>query len=182
MPAFVALLRAVNLGSHNRVAMADLKKVAEGCGLTNARTLLQSGNLVFECSTRDSGALEVLLERTLAKKLGVDTPVIVRSAAAWRDIVKANPFPTEAKKDPGHLLVMPLKDAPARERVAALEKAIPGRERLKAVGRELYLVYPDGVGQSRFSGAIIDKKIGVAGTARNWNTALKLLAMFEERS
>jgi uncharacterized protein (DUF1697 family) len=180
MPAFVALLRAVNLGSHNKVAMADLRKLADGCGFSNARTLLQSGNLVFECSTRDAGALETQLERALAKKLGVETPVIVRSAAAWRDIVKANPFPAEAKKDPGHLLLMALKDAPARERVADLEKAIPGRERLKAVGRELYLVYPDGVGQSRFSGAIIDRKIGVAGTARNWNTTLKLLQLLEE--
>ena len=180
MALFVALLRAVNLGAHNKVPMAELKKLADGCGFTNARTLLQSGNLVFECTDRDCDAHEAALERALAKQLGVETPVIVRSASAWRDIVKANPFPAEAKKDPGHLLVMPLKGAPGRDRVADLQKAIPGRERVKAVGRELYLVYPDGIGRSRFTGAIIDRKIGVAGTARNWNTALKLLAMLDE--
>jgi uncharacterized protein (DUF1697 family) len=180
MPAFVALLRAVNLPGHNKITMADLKKIAEGCGLSNARTLLASGNLVFECTMKDSGAVEALVERTLSKKLGIDTPVIVRSAAEWRAVVKANPFPAEAKQDPGHLLVMPLKDAPAPGRVEDLQKAIAGRERVKARGRELYLVYPDGVGRSKLTGALIDRKIGIAGTARNWNTALKLLAMFEE--
>src|SRR5262245_11907291 len=108
MAAFVALLRAVNLGSHNKVAMADLRKLADGCGLTNVRTLLQSGNLVFECGEHDAATLEGMIERALVKKLGVDTPVIVRSAADWRGVVKANPFPAEAKKDPGRLLVMSL--------------------------------------------------------------------------
>jgi uncharacterized protein (DUF1697 family) len=159
--------------------MADLKLAAEGCGLTKARTLLASGNIVFECSARSSSALETLLEKTLAKELKVETPVIIRSAAEWRGVIDANPFPAEAKKDPGHLLVMPLKGKPSADRVAELAKAIPGREKVKASGRELYLYYPDGVGKSRFTGAIIDRKIGLAGTARNWNTALKLMALLE---
>jgi len=182
VPAFVALLRAVNLGSHNKVGMADLREMAEGCGLANARTLLQSGNLVFECDRRKSAELETILERALARDLGVDTPVIVRSAAEWRAVIAANPFRAEAKADPGHLLVMALKAAPPAAGVADLVRAISGRERVKAHGRELYLVYPDGVGRSRFSGAIIDRKIGVAGTARNWNTALKLLALLEPQT
>ena len=179
MPAYVALLRAVNLGSHNKIAMSDLKLAAEGCGLTNARTLLVSGNLVFECSARSAAALETQLEKTLTKECRIETPVIIRSAAEWRAVIDANPFTAEAKKDPGHLLVMPLKSKPSSDRVAELARAIPGREKVKAGGRELYLYYPDGVGKSRFTGAIIDRKIGVAGTARNWNTALKLMALLD---
>src|SRR5262245_3638818 len=136
MPAFVALLRAVNLGSHNKIAMADLKAVAEGCGLTQARTLTLSGNLVVECRSSSPAALETLLEKALAKELKIATPVIVRSASEWRGVIDANPFPVEAKKDPGHLLVMSLKGKPAADRVADLAKAIPGRERVQANGRE----------------------------------------------
>ena len=92
-------------------------------------------------------------------------------------MVAANPFPAEARTDPGHLLVMPLKGAVTADRVEALTRKISGRERVKSAGRELYLVYPDGVGHSRLTGAIIDRAIGVPGTARNWNTTMKLLAM-----
>ncbi len=180
MPAFVALLRAVNLPNSNKVSMADLRGVAEGLGLSRVRTLLQSGNLVFESSARNSGALEPLLEGALLRSLGVETPVLVRSAAEWRALVLANPFAGEAKQDPSHLLVMPLKTKPVKGGVPALEQAIAGRERVKANGRELYLVYPDGIGRSRLTSGIVEKKLGVAGTARNWNTVLKLLALLEE--
>ena len=179
MPAFVALLRAVNLPGHHKIAMADLKAVAERCGCTNARTLLASGNLVFGCAGKSAAQLEATLEKALARDLGLSTPVIVRSAAEWRAAVDANPFPAVAKSDPGHLLLMPLKSKVTAARVAELVRRIPGRERVAARGRELYLVYPDGIGQSRFTGAIIDKVIGTPGTARNWNTALKLLAILE---
>jgi uncharacterized protein (DUF1697 family) len=74
---------------------------------------------------------------------------------------------------------MPLKGKPSTDRVAELAKAVPGRERVQASGRELYLYYPDGVGRSRLTGALIDRNIGLAGTGRNWNTALKIMALLE---
>lgn len=179
MPAFVALLRAVNLGPHNKVAMADLKAVAEGAGLAEARTLLQSGNLVFQAKAQSSAALEKLLEAALAKKLDLKTPVVVRSAAEWRAALEANPFPKQAKSDPSHLVVMPLKARVEKAAVAQLAKAIVGREQVKLGEQLLYLVYPDGIGESKLTAALIEKKIGVAGTARNWNTAQKVAAALE---
>lgn len=179
MPAFVALLRAVNLGPHNKIAMADLKAVAEGAGLSEARTLLQSGNLVFQAKAQSSAALEKLLEAALAKKLDLKTPVVVRSAAEWRAVLEANPFPKQAKSDPSHLVVMPLKGKVEKAAVAQLATAIVGREQVKLGEQLLYLVYPDGIGESKLTAALIEKKIGVAGTARNWNTAQKLAAALE---
>jgi len=176
MPAFVALLRAVNLGPHNKVSMADLKALAEGLGLLEARTLLQSGNLVFQTKARPTAGLEKLLEDALAKQLSLKTPVLVRSASDWRAALDANPFAAEAKSDPSHLLAMPLKAKPEKNAVTELTKAIVGRETVKLVGQVLYLVYPDGIGESKLTAALIEKKLGVAGTARNWNTALKLAA------
>jgi uncharacterized protein (DUF1697 family) len=180
MPTYVALLRAVNLASHNQVSMSRLREVAADAGLAKPRTLLQSGNLLFESAARSSAPLEKLLEATLLAELGVKTPVLVRSAKEWRAIVAQNPFPDEARADPGHLLVMPLKAVPARGAVAELERAIVGRERVKLNGQQLYLVYPDGIGRSKLTGALIDKKLGVSGSARNWNTTLKLLAQLAD--
>ena len=176
MPGFVALLRAVNLGPHNKVSMADLKALAEGAGLKEPRTLLQSGNLVFQSKPSTSAALEKLLEGALAKKLGLKTPVLVRSAEEWQATLDANPFKSEAKDDPSHLLVMPLKAKLEKSALTELTKAIVGRERAKCVGQTLYLVYPDGIGESKLTAALIEKKIGVSGTARNWNTAQKIAA------
>jgi uncharacterized protein (DUF1697 family) len=182
MPAYVALLRAVNLVSHNKVAMADLKAVAEATGLLQARTLLQSGNLVFRAKAQGSAALERLLEGALDKKLGLKTPVVVRAAEEWRAALDANPFPKEAKNDPSHLLVMPLKANIDKTAVAELVKAIVGREQVKLGARLLYLVYPDGIGRSKLTAALIEKKVGVAGTARNWNTALKIAEALDSTS
>ena len=179
MPAFVALLRAVNLGPHNKIAMADLKAVAEGCGLSGARTLLQSGNLLFEAKAKTSAALEKLLEAALLEELGLKTPVLVRSATEWRAARDENPFPKEAKADPSHLVVMPLKAKPDKASHAALAAAIVGRETSKVVGQQLYLFYPDGIGESKLSAALIEKKLGVPGTGRNWNTAQKIAAILE---
>jgi uncharacterized protein (DUF1697 family) len=176
MPAFVALLRAVNLGPHNKVSMADLKQVAHALGFSSAHTLLASGNLLFEASARSSAGLEKQLETALAKELELKTPVVVRSAAEWRALVDANPFPTEAKKDPGHLVAMALKGEPVKGAVAELSKAIVGREKVEAGKRDLYITYPDGIGESKLTIQVIEKRIGVSGTARNWNTVLKILA------
>ena len=85
-----------------------------------------------------------------------------------------------AEHDPGHLIVMALKSAPEPDAVAALQGAIPGRETLAAVGRELFIAYPDGIGTSKLTGALIERRLRVRGTARNWNTATKLAAMLAE--
>ena len=176
MPAFVALLRAVNLGPHNKIAMADLKVLAESLGFSSPKTLLQSGNLVFEAKQKTPAALEKLLEAALAEEVGLKTPVVVRSAVEWQAALDANPFTKEAKNDPSHLLVMPLKTKCDKPALAELVKVIPGREQAKLVGQQLYLVYPDGIGESKLTATLIEKKLGVAGTARNWNTAQKIMA------
>ena len=173
----IALLRAVNVGGRKAVAMAHLRALLEQLGLEDARSLLQSGNLVFRDDKRTSAELERLLESEAEKRLDLGTDFMVRSATEWKSIVARNPFPTEAKRDPGHLVVMFLKDAPAADDVKALQAAITGPEVVRADGKQLYVVYPAGIGTSRLTNAVIDKKLGTRGTGRNWNTVLKLAAM-----
>jgi uncharacterized protein (DUF1697 family) len=170
----VALLRAVNLPGHNKIGMADLKALVIGLGFKDAQTLLQSGNIVFTGGAKTTTSLEQALERAAAKQLGLETDFLVRTAEEWQGIVDANPFPREAKDDPSHLVALIVKDEVSAANVAALQKAIVGREVVRAKGRCAYIVYPDGIGRSRLTGALIEKKLGTRGTARNWNTVLKL--------
>jgi uncharacterized protein (DUF1697 family) len=177
MASYIALLRGINVGGRNKVAMADLRELATGLGLSGVTTVLQSGNLVFSAAGKTSGALEKLLEQETSKRLGVAADYIVRSAAELGKVVAANPFPQQAKDDPSHLVVMFLKSAATAKDVQAVEAAIKGRETASGTGKHLYIVYPDGIGDSKLTGALIESKLGGRGTARNWNTVLKLLAL-----
>jgi uncharacterized protein (DUF1697 family) len=179
MSTHLAFLRGINVGGKNLIAMADLRALFESLDFMNVKTLLQSGNIVFDGGRKTGAALEKLLEAESSKKFGRDVDYHVRTAAEWQSVIARNPFPAEAKKDPGHLLVMVFKDAPAAKNVKALEGAIKGPEYLKIDGRNGYFVYPAGVGTSKLTAAVIDRVLGLRGTARNWNTTLKLAAMVQ---
>lgn len=158
--------------------MSALRELADDLGFVDATTLLQSGNLVFEDPKRRAPAkLEQLLEAAVAKKCGVSTEIFVRDATEWAAIVAANPFPAEAKKDPGHLVVACGRETIALDRVEALQRAIVGRERVRAVGRELYTFFPDGIGRSKLTAAFVARHLGTGGTGRNWNTVQKVAAL-----
>jgi uncharacterized protein (DUF1697 family) len=176
MAKYVALLRAVNVGGRSSLAMADLRAAVERLGYGSVKTLLQSGNLVFDAKGKVA-AIEGALEAALKKDLGIETNFLVRSGKEVNEIIAANPFPDEAKSDPGHLLVMFLKDRVTEKAVAVLQENVKGREVIRAGGRELYITYPDGIGRSKLTGVLIEKKLGTRGTGRNWNTVLKLAAL-----
>ncbi len=171
---YVGLLRGINVGGRNRVAMADLRDMVADLGFAGARTLLQSGNLVFQGARRTSEQLERLLELETEKRLGIGVDYCVRTATEWTALVARNPFPDEAERDPSHLLVLFQKEAPKAKDVAALQAAIRGPERVRAEGKQVYIVYPAGIGDSKLTSAVLDKKLGSRGTGRNWNTVLKL--------
>lgn len=178
-PRRVGLLRAVNLGSHNSVRMADLRAFLADLGLESPRTLLQSGNVVFG-SRKSPAALESLLEAEARARLSLDTPFMVRTEDEWHALVDRNPFPSEAARAPGHLLAVLLKHTVGAVDVRKLTQTIAvqgGRERVQADGRHVYLVYPDGIGRSKCTTATIERALGARGTARNWNTVLKIQAV-----
>ena len=171
MPTRIALLRAVNVGGVS-LPMAQLKAFFEKLGFESVRTLLQTGNVVFE-SPR-TGDLEKLLEAEAAKRLKLETHFLVRDPGEWNRMLSDNPFPKMAKEDPARLVLMPLKGAPSAAGIAALRAAFPGRERVEAGARHLYIAYPEGQGRSKLTLRLIESKLGTRGTARNWNTARKI--------
>lgn len=177
MATYIGLLRAVNLGGHNKIGMADLRDLLTRLGMQDVATLLNSGNFVCRSDVRSPPELERLIEGAATKQLALTTDVLVRSDKEWAALIAENPFLKEAKLDPSHLLAVVLKAAPDRVRVKALEQAITGREIVSVQGRCAYIVYKDGIGRSRLTSAVIENKLGTRGTARNWNTVLKLAAL-----
>jgi uncharacterized protein (DUF1697 family) len=174
----IALLRAINVGGV-KVSMADLKSMFLDLGFENVRTLLNTGNVVFHSKNKAGVSLEKLLETEFAKRSGQQTDFFVRTAAEWKSIVARNPMTDQARRDPGHLLVVLLKRAPTNQEVDALRAAIVGPEIVEADGKQAYIFYPAGIGTSKLTAKLIDKKLGTPGTGRNWNTVLKLAAMAE---
>lgn len=172
----VALLRGINVGGRTQLAMADLREMFAALGFEGARSLLQSGNLIFTGGRRSTTSLETLLEKATAERLGMSTDYLVRTAAEWHAAIAANPFPEAAARDPGHLVITCLKKSPASKDVKSLQAAIRGPEVVSSNGNHLYIVYPDGIGRSKLTLPLIEKTLGTRGTARNWNTALKIAA------
>jgi uncharacterized protein (DUF1697 family) len=157
--------------------MKDLRALFESLGMRDVQTVVQSGNIVFTPMRKPPAQLERRLERAAAAELGLETDFFVRTADEWDAIVGANPFTGEAKDDPARLILMTLRDAPSRSAHSALNDAIVGRERARVIGRNAYLVYPDGTGRSKLTIARIEKALGTRGTARNWNTVRKLAGL-----
>lgn len=174
MTTNIALLRAINLAGKNMVSMSDLRSMMEALGFKDVRSLLQSGNLIFSGGAKKGAALEQALEREVEDRLKLRVVFLVRTAREWQAIISNNPFPDEATRDPAHVVVQVLKDAPGRGAVEALRSAVKGPEMIQAVGKQLYVVYPHGIGRSKLTNRLIEDKLGTRGTARNWNTVLKL--------
>ena len=177
MAVHLALLRAVNVGGRQPILMAELRDFLLTLGFLDVRSLLQSGNLVFRSNARTGTDLESSLEQEAAKRLDLHTDFMVRTEEEWKRIVTDNPFPEDAERHPSRLVVMFLKRAPSAKEVEALQSAITGPEIVGIHGREAYMVYPAGIGRSRLTNTFVEKKLGTRGTARNWNTVLKLASL-----
>lgn len=183
MPTHVALLRGINVGGRNKVAMADLRAVVSGLGHADIATYVASGNVVFTPAAGEPRTLAVDLQGAVAGRLDVTPAVIVLTRDELAHVVAANPFPDVA--DPRHLHAVLHQDpltAGERERVtaAAHTAATEGaRDEAAVVGRTVFLHTPDGMGRSRLA-VHLDRVGGMAtGTARNWRTVTRLLALLD---
>ena len=181
MPRFVALLRGVNVGGNKRVPMAELRVALEALGYTNVRTLLNSGNAVFDSTIRLSATHESRINAAILEAMQIDVPVIVKSAKEYAAIESENSLAAAAATgtDPSRLFVAFARDASALNGLAPILGLIQAPEQFR-IGREAaYLWCPQGISQSKAGEALLGK-LGKAVTTRNWATALKISAMLRE--
>jgi uncharacterized protein (DUF1697 family) len=184
MPSHVALLRGINVGGAGKVPMAQLRELVTRLGHSDVATYIQSGNIMFTPSHDDEAALAAELTKAIADEFGVRTSAIVLSRAELAAVIAANPYPDEPEKRYVHGVFLPAEpDDADRQRVAgavAAWAAKGSRDEAQYVGRVLYLHTPDGFGTSELAKELTMKqksKPPATGTARNWNTITKLLAL-----
>ena len=164
MTRYVALLRGVNVGSHQRVPMAELRAALTGLGLRDVATYLASGNALFT-SELDAAALERAVHSAILERMSVGTTVLVRSAAELDAVVTANPWPERAAEEK-KLHAVFLTAEPAA--VPDFSRFAPDEVQVR--DRVAYVWYANGAGQSKLQLSLP----GVEGTARNWTTVLAL--------
>jgi uncharacterized protein (DUF1697 family) len=186
MATHVALLRGINLGGKNKVAMADLRTLISELGHADVSTYIQSGNVLFTAEAdADTSVLAAGLTKAVAAKLGVSSPVVVVSREELAQIVAANPFPAEPDPRRVHAVVLsgpPSPDLTVKLDAARAKSAAAGEaDQVLAVGRTLYLHTPAGYGRSVLAETLLrivsSPKSGATGTARNWATMTKLLEL-----
>ena len=175
MTTCIALLRG--LGFPNTLPMAELVRLLEKLGLSDVKTYIQSGNAVFRAAHPDP-KLGDRITTSIRKARGFAPQTLVLTLAELAKAMKANPY-RAAERTPQFLHVTFLFQKPAKPDLATLEKWQKPNERFTLKGKAFYLHAPDGVGKSKLF-ARIEKSLGVAGTARNWNTVAHLREMAEQ--
>jgi uncharacterized protein (DUF1697 family) len=177
---WVALLRGINVGGHRSVKMAALREAFEAQGATNVRTVVQSGNVVFDHASAEGAApaLRAQLASGLAAAFGFDIPVVLRSARQFAQRAAADPFAAQAA-EPQHAHVWFLEHAPPRPDTAGLDRLKADSERWHLAGDAFYLHAPEGIGRSKLA-AGAERLLGVAATARNLRTVQTLGSMLDD--
>ena len=186
MSRYVALLRGINLGGKNKVAMADLRTLVAGLGHTDVSTYIQSGNVLFNApDDADCAVTARVITEAIAATLGVAAPVVVVTRTELAQILADNPFPDQPDPRRVHAVVLsepPWPDLEVKLDAARAKSAkAGGTDEVIARGRTLYLHTPDGYGRSVLAEALLrvvsSPKSGATGTARNWATMTKLLEL-----
>ncbi|HYM11789.1 MAG TPA: DUF1697 domain-containing protein [Bryobacterales bacterium] len=179
MAVVISLLRGVNVGGHNQIRMEALRALCGSLGLRDAQTYVQSGNVVFRTDARDLVRLAKRMEGAIEASLGFRPVVVVRTCAELRGVIARNPFAARREIDPRKLVVNFLAADPGPEARQRLLRVPAGPEELHLAGRELYIYFPDGVGLSKLSPAVLEKALQTSATGRNWNSVTKLLEIAE---
>jgi uncharacterized protein (DUF1697 family) len=171
---YLALLRGINVGGHHRVEMARLRSAFEALGFKSVKTLIQSGNVIFNAPKTLESALCRRIEAKLSTEFGFPIPVVVRTTDEVNKIVRSNPFLKQKGIDVSRLHIVFLVQAPPAEALKKLRSLASPSEQLQCVGRDLYLYLPNGFGGTKLTPNVFDKSLSVSATARNWNTTTKL--------
>jgi uncharacterized protein (DUF1697 family) len=171
----IVLLRGINLGSRNRIAMPELRRQLQDAGLDDVATYLQSGNVVVS-SDAPAEALTRECERLIEAAFGLKIAVVVRTRDELAAAVARNPL-ADVATNPKRYQVSFLSAELDPAVVEKLTAAVTGLERFVAAGRELYAWHPEGVARSKLWNTLAGQGLGVTATARNWTTVTKLLEM-----
>ncbi|MGQ0627104.1 MAG: DUF1697 domain-containing protein [Phycisphaerales bacterium] len=170
----MALLRGINVGGKNRLAMADLAKCFEAAGAANVRTFIQSGNVVFAASSEAAGVgIAQAASAGLLRVHGLRVPIITRTAAAMARIINASPLAVPAMPEEQRFIAF-LASTPTPAAAAALAPARSPGDTFVLIGADLHLRITTSAARTKLTTAYFDSTLATTATMRNWRTVAAL--------
>jgi uncharacterized protein (DUF1697 family) len=177
MPAYIAMLRGINVTGHNPIKMEQLRELFNRLGFQRVETYVRSGNIVFQGKIENPTSLSKRIGETILNSLGFEVPVIVRTLKEMENVVANNPFLKEKNVDSSKLHVTFLSQGPQNSSLKRLEALATSQDRFYPASREIYLYCPGGYGRTKLSNNAIEKVLSVTATTRNWRTTNMLFDM-----
>lgn len=176
MNTYIALLRGINVGGHKKVPMAELRELLSNSGFKNVQTYIQSGNIIFQSSEKVS-KLETDIHELILNKFGFEVSVTVRTNKEMQLVFDACPFSNE-KKEKSYFII--LNKIPESNLVEAVDQLLYENDEIIIKKSCLYFYSSLGYGNTKFNMNTYERKLNVTGTARNYNTLVKLLSLSAE--
>jgi len=170
----VSLLRGINVGGRNKVAMSKLTELFELLGFNDVRSYLQSGNVLCSTSKLSNAALQRRIEKGIVEELDLEISVLCRTGREMELVVKNNPFLKKNDVDPAKLHVTFLQKPVDEALVKKLSESRRGKDSFRAEGATIYLHCPDGYARTKLTTQFFERELGVPATTRNWKTVNKL--------
>jgi len=184
MPVLISMLRGVNVVGRNQIKMDALRTLYESLKLEDPRTFIQSGNVIFRTklphNQKNCLALTKKIQNAIERTFGFRPEVILRTPDELRAAIAATPFPAHRNLEFSKVLVTFLAAEPPAQAHTNLSNLKGYPEEVHLIGRELYIYFPNGAGQTKLPWSKVEKLVQVNGTARNWNSVTKMLAIAEE--
>lgn len=175
---YISILRGINVGGHRKILMADLKNLYENLGFTQIVSYIQSGNVIFESDSGDTNQISSSIENAISKVYGFAVPVIIRTHVEIKKAYEDMPFgQIDLKAEGSKYFLTLLSKQPTKENCEVLMGYVKTPEKLSIDGTHIYTYYSNGAGRSKLTNALMENKLKVRATSRNWKTVVKLIEL-----
>jgi len=177
MQKYISLLRGINVSGQKKIKMDALRDLYASLGFTNVKSYIQSGNVIFESDESNVSSLVQRIESKIEQVYGFSVPITLRTSAQMLFVLENNPFLGERQEEIKQLYVTFFLKSPDKTRLNDLTQYATKAEEFHLNGQEMYLFYPNGTGRSKLSNNLIERKLGISATTRNWRTVNKLVEL-----
>lgn len=176
MQTYIAILRGINVSGQKIIKMAEFRDYLSSLGFVNLSTYIQSGNIVFQTQSKDNHFLEEQIHKRIKENYSFEVPVIVRTQEEWKKVIDNFPFNLD-NLDVKRIGIVFLKEKPLHIPVEEINKFKAENDEVVYSEKEIYLHIPDGIGKSKLTNNVLERKLKVSATTRNWKTTTTLLQM-----
>jgi len=181
MQTYLALLRGINVSGQKLLKMEDLRKLMEDTGFGNVKTYIQSGNIIFDSNEIPMDKVAEKIKNSILEKYGFDVSILILTSNDLAKAIKSNPFTKEKDVNLKQVYVTYLSDKAKEVNLEKLDLASFAPDETVLIDKAIYIKFSDSASNSRLSNNLIERKLQVTATTRNWNTTLKLMELLNER-